>query len=414
MDDLTAKKELVQLPSGISPNFEALHKTFPSSAYLRAHAPKNVPLFSFEYGDTGAGADVGIRDNWAAFDAIKVVPRYGGITTVPPTEVELFGTRYSAPIGIAPMGGPSLVWPGADLLMAKAAQRARIPYTLGVAGGATIEDVAKVAPDVFWLQLYRFYQNDHAIGFDLIKRATAAGVKALALTIDVPVRTTRTRESYAGLGREFEPNLRMLYEMAIRPKWLLALLRNGYPRFATIRPYAGARANTNEVIRFARKNMGGVFSWEEVARYRDRWKGPMLVKGILHPADAEKAVSLGLEGIWVSNHGGRQIEALTPSIDVLPAIVAAVGRKATVVLDSGIRSGQDVMRALALGANAAFAGKSFLWAVGALGDQGPGHLIDLYIDELRSSLGQIGARSLAEARDAVVRHPGRWRFDRND
>jgi L-lactate dehydrogenase (cytochrome) len=414
MDDLTVKKELVQMPTGISPNFEALHKTFPSSAYLRARAPKNVPRFSFEYGDTGAGADVGIQHNWAAFDAIKVVPRYGAITTVPPTEVELFGTRYSAPIGIAPMGGPSLIWPGADLLMAKAAQRARIPYTLGVAGGATIEDVAKVAPDVFWLQLYRFYQNDHAIGFDLIKRATAAGVKALALTIDVPVRTTRTRESYAGLGREFEPNLRMIYEMMIRPRWLLALLRNGYPRFATIRPYAGANPSTNDVIRFARKNMGGVFSWEEVARYRDRWKGPMLVKGVLHPADAEKAVSLGIEGIWVSNHGGRQIEALTPSIDVLPAIVAAVGRKATIVLDSGIRSGQDVMRALALGANAAFAGKSFLWAVGALGDAGPGHLIDLYIDELRSSLGQIGARSLAEARDAVVRHPGAWRFDRND
>ncbi|MGH6665560.1 MAG: alpha-hydroxy acid oxidase, partial [Pseudolabrys sp.] len=341
MDDLTAKKELAQMPSGLNPNFQALHKLFPSSAYLRARAPKNVPKFSFEYGDTGAGADTGIKDNWAAFDAIKVVPRYGAITTVPPTDVELFGTRYSAPIGIAPMGGPSLVWPGADLLMAKAAQRARIPYTLGVAGGATIEDVAKVAPDVFWLQLYRFYQNDHAIGFDLIKRATAAGVKALALTIDVPVRTTRTRESYAGLGREFEPNLRMIYEMLIRPKWLMALLRHGYPRFATIRPYAGAKSSTNEVIRFARKNMGGVFSWEEVARYRDRWKGPMLVKGILHPADAEKAVSLGLEGIWVSNHGGRQIEALTPSIDVLPAIVAAVGRKATVVLYSGIRSGQD-------------------------------------------------------------------------
>ncbi len=414
MDDLTAKKALTQLPHGVSPNFEALHKLFPTSAYLRARAPRNVPFFSFEYGDTGAGADVGIEHNWAAFDAIKVVPRYGGIITVPPTEVELFGTRYAAPVGIAPMGGPSLVWPGADLMLAKAAQRARVPYTLGVAGGATIEDVAKVAPDVFWLQLYRFYQNEHAIGFDLIKRAAAAGVKALALTLDVPVRTTRSRESYAGLGREFRPNLRMLGEMAVRPKWLMALLRNGYPRFATIRQYAGANKSTNEVIAFARKNMGGVFSWEEVARYRDRWKGPMLVKGILHPADAEKAVSLGIEGIWVSNYGGRQIEALVPSIDVLPAIVGAVGQKATVVLDSGIRSGQDVMRALALGAKAAFAGKSFLWALGALGDAGPGHLIDLYVDELRSSLGQIGARSLDEARDAVVRHPGAWRFDRND
>jgi isopentenyl diphosphate isomerase/L-lactate dehydrogenase-like FMN-dependent dehydrogenase len=414
MDDVTGRKVQSHLPHGLNANFEALHKLFPTSAYLRRQAPRSIPRFSFEYGDTGAGADVGIAQNWAAFDAIKVVPRYGAITTVPPIEVELFGTRYAAPIGIAPMGGPSLVWPGADLLMAKAAQRARIPYTLGIAGGASIEQVAKVAPDVFWLQLYRFYQNDHAIGFDLIKRATAAGVKALALTIDVPVRTTRSRESYAGLGREFHPNLRMLYEMAIRPKWLLALLRNGYPRFATIRQYAPAGASTNQVINFARQNMGGVFSWEEVARYRERWKGPMLVKGILHPADAERVVSLGIEGVWVSNHGGRQIEALAPSIDVLPAIVAAVGQKATVVLDSGIRSGQDVMRALALGAKAAFAGKSFLWAVGALGDAGPGHLIDLYIDELRSSLGQIGARSPAEAREAVIRHPGVWRFDRND
>ena len=275
-----------QMPSGINPNFETLHKRFPTSAYLRARAPKNVPLFSFEYGDTGAGADVGIAQNWAAFDAIKVAARYGAITTVPPTDVELFGTRYAAPIGIAPMGGPSLVWPGADLLMAKAAQRARVPYTLGVAGGASIEEVAKVAPDVFWLQLYRFYQNDHAIGFDLIKRATAAGVKALALTIDVPVRTTRSRESYAGLGGEFRPTPRMLYEMIVRPKWLLALLRNGYPRFATIRQYVGPRASTNEVIRFARDNMGGVFSWEEVARYRDKLEGADA--GQRHPASGRR------------------------------------------------------------------------------------------------------------------------------
>ena len=414
MHDLTAKKEMAQMPHGIGSNFERLHKLFPTSAYLRAKAKDNVPLFSFEYGDTGAGADVGIAHNWAAFDAIKIVPRYGGITTVPPVDVELFGSRYAAPIGIAPMGGPSLVWPGADLMLAKAAQRARVPYTLGVAGGATIEDVAKVAPDVFWLQLYRFYQNDHAIGFDLIKRATAAGVKVLALTIDVPVRTTRSRESYAGLGREFHPTPRMIREMIVRPRWLWALLRNGYPRFATIRQYVGKNAGTNEVIRFARNNMGGVFSWEEVARYRDKWKGPMLVKGVLHPADAEKAVSMGIDGIWVSNHGGRQIEALAPSIDCLPAIVSAVGKKATIVLDSGIRSGQDVMRALALGANAAFAGKSFLWALAALGDQGPTHLIDLYVDELRSSLGQIGARSITDARDATIHHPGAWRFDRND
>jgi (S)-mandelate dehydrogenase len=377
-----------------------MHDTTPMQSFLPSG---QSPRFQ-------AGNDVGVAHNWAALDAIKVVPRYGVMPALPPTGVELFGSKYDAPIGIAPMGGPSIVWPGADLLMAKAAQQARVPYTLGVAGGATIEQVGEVAPDVFWLQLYRFAHNDHKIGFDLVSRAQAAGVKVLTLTLDVPVRTTRSRETYAGLGGEFRPTLRMLYEMMIRPKWLLALLRNGYPRFATIRSYVGKNASTNEVINFARREMGGAFSWEEVARYRERWKGPMMVKGILHPDDAEKAVSLGIDGIWVSNHGGRQIEAVAPSIDCLPGIVAAVGKKATVVLDSGIRSGQDVMRALALGADAAFAGKSFLWAVAALGDDGPAQLIDLYIDELRASLGQIGAHSPAEARLVKILHPGRIEY----
>jgi L-lactate dehydrogenase (cytochrome) len=288
--------------------------------------------------------------------------------------------------------------------MAKAAQRACVPYTLSVAGGATIEQAAEAAPDVFWVQLYRFWHDDHKIGFDLVRRAQAVDAKVLLLTLDVPVRTTRSRETYAGLANEFRPTIRMLYEMMTRPRWLFALLRHGYPRFATIGDYAPAGASTNEIIAFARARMGGSFSWEEVKRYRDAWKGPMAVKGILHPEDALKAAELGIDGIWVSNHGGRQIEALVPSIDVLPAIVSAIGKRATVLLDSGVRSGQDVMRALALGADAAFAGKSFLWAVAALGDDGPDYLINLYIDELRASLGQIGARSVAEAKEATIRH----------
>ncbi len=408
MHDMTAKKEALPAYTPHS-NFAKWHKLFPTTAWMRRQAPRNVPRFAFEYGDTGAGNDVGIAHNWAAFDAIKVAPRYGLVVSPPPAEVELFGTRYNAPIGIAPMGAPSLVWPGADVLMAKAAQRARVPYALSTAGGLTIEQAAQLAPDVFWLQLYRFWRDDHKIGFDLMRRAEAVETKVLALTLDVPVRTTRSRETYAGLAGEFHPTARMLYEMLVRPKWLLAFMRRGYPRFATISEYAKSN-NTNTIIRFARQNMGGAFTWEEVKRYRDHWKGKLAVKGVLHPADAEKAVAIGIEGIWVSNHGGRQIEALMPSIDVLPAVVSAVGNKATVLINSGVRSGQDVMRALALGADAAFAGKSFLWAVAALGEDGPAQLIDLYIDELRASLGQIGAHSPAEARQATVQHPGAIRF----
>ena len=319
MHDMTAKETAkpAALPAYTPhPNFARHHKQFPTTAWMRRKAPHNVPRFAFEYGDTGAGNDVGIQHNWAAFDAIKVSPRYGKVITPPPAEVELFGTRYNAPIGIAPMGAPSLVWPGADVLMAQAAQRARVPYALSTAGGLTIEEAARHAPDVFWLQLYRFWRDDHKIGFDLMRRAEAVGTKVLALTLDVPVRTTRSRETYAGLGGEFRPNARMLYEMLVRPKWLLAFMRRGYPRFATISEYAKSN-NTNAIIRFARANMGGAFTWEEVKRYRDVWKGKLAVKGVLHPADAEQAVALGIEGIWVSNHGGRQIEALSPSIDVL-------------------------------------------------------------------------------------------------
>jgi (S)-mandelate dehydrogenase len=412
MDDDKLRKSF--MPAGQTPNFNKHLREFPTSLYFRKKAPRRVPRFAFEYGDTGAGDDVGIAHNWAALDGVTIVPRYGVTAVSPPVGVELFGTKYAAPIGVAPIGGPSIVWPGADLIMARAAQAARVPYVLSVVGGATVEQVAEAAPDVAWFQIYRFAGDDHRMGFDLVRRAQTAGIKVLTLTVDTPVRTVRSRETYAGLGGEFHPNARMIWEMLMRPRWLLALLRNGYPRFASMQHYAAGKATkkptTNDIIRFARSEMGGAFLWDEIARYRDAWKGPMALKGILHPEDAEKAVALGIDGIWVSNHGGRQIEALVPTIDALPGIASVVGGKATVLFDSGIRSGQDVMRALALGAKAAFAGKSFLWAIAALGEEGPGQLIDLYINELRGSLGQIGAQSPDDARNARVVHPTRIAF----
>ena len=405
------KKEAATAPTK-NPRFAVLQRRFPTIAYLRAHARRHSPRFAFEYMDGGAGADIGIAHNWAALDAVKLVPRYGVMPSLPPIGAELFGRRYSAPFGVAPMGGPSIVRPGADLLLAKAAQRARVPYVLGLAGGATIEQIAHVAPDVFWFQLYRCAKNDHAIGFDLVRRADAAGVNVLMLTLDVPVRTTRSREVVVGLGGAglFRPGPRMLWDIATSPGWAWAMLKNGQPRFANIKHYAGANASLNEVIHFARSEMGGAFSWEEVARYRERWKGPLVVKGILHPADAERAVKLGVDGLVVSNHGGRQIEALPAAIDCLPAVVRAVGSRATVLMDSGVRSGTDVVRALALGAAAAFAGKAFLWSLGALGPEGPGHVIDLLTDETQSALGQIGAHAPTEARAVVVHHPGALQF----
>ena len=393
-----------------NPRFSALHRRFPTVAYLRRHARRQVPNFAFEYMDGGAGADGGIARNSHALDAVELVPRYGITTTLPPVDVELFGKRYSAPIGVAPMGGPSLVWPGADQYLAAAAQRARVPYTLGLVGGMTVERAAEIAPDVLWFQLYRCSRNDHAIGFDLLRRAETVGVHALVLTLDVPVRTTRPREVAVGITSPFRPDLRMIAGILSSPGYLKSLWTHGQPRFGNLKPYTSDTADVNEVAAFVRREMGGAFTWDEVARYRERWKRPLVVKGILHPADAEKCVALGVDGIVVSNHGGRQVEGLPAPIDVLPAIARAVGGRATVMLDSGVRSGLDVVRAVALGADAAFAGKAFLWGLGALGVEGPGHVIDLMIDEMKSAFGQVGALRPEQARSAVIRHPGAMHF----
>jgi L-lactate dehydrogenase (cytochrome) len=393
-----------------NPAFIGLHRRFPNIAYLRRRARRRLPSFAFEYLDGGAGADGGIARNWRALDAVELVPRYGITIALPPVDIELFGKRYAAPIGVAPMGGPSIVWPGADQYLAAAAQRARVPYTLGLVGGMTVERAAEIAPDVLWFQLYRCSRNEHAIGYDLVRRADAAGVNVLMLTLDVPVRTTRAREVAAGVTSPFRPGLRMACGILACPAYLTSLWRHGQPRFGNLKPYAASTANVNEVVAFVRREMGGAFTWDEIANYRDRWKRPLVVKGILHPADAEKCVALGVDGIIVSNHGGRQVEGLPATIDVLPAIRRAAGNRATVMLDSGIRSGLDVVRAVALGADAVFAGKAFLWGLGALGSRGPAHVIDLFIDEMKSTFGQIGARQPAEACAATIRHAGALQF----
>jgi isopentenyl diphosphate isomerase/L-lactate dehydrogenase-like FMN-dependent dehydrogenase len=333
------------------------------------------------------------------------------VVSPPPADCTLFGRRYTAPIGVAPVGGPGTVYPGAERHFAKACQAAGVPYTLGLLSGITFDEAARLAPDVLWLQLYRFARNDHAIGFDLVKRAAAAGVHVLMLTIDTPIRTTRTREVKSGIVTPFRLTTRLKLDALTSPHWTRAFLRTGVPRFVNLVPYMGADTGIEAAAAFQQREGGGAFTWEEVARYRDKWKKPLLVKGVLHPEDAEKAVALGLDGIVVSNHGGRQIEALPGPIDMVPAIAAAVGKRATILYDSGVRSGVDVARAIALGADACLAGKAFLWSLGALGEKGPAHMINIFTDELRATLGQLGCPTVGDLRDVPVRHPGAYRAE---
>jgi (S)-mandelate dehydrogenase len=235
------------------------------------------------------------------------------------------------------------------------------------------------------------------------------GVQALVLTIDTPVRTIRPREVKSGIVNPFKLTTRLRLDAMSSPRWLYALAKHGIPRFVALRRYMPPNMTSlEESAAFIRQEQGGAFTWEEIAKYREVWKGPLVLKGVLHPADAERAVSLGVEGLFVTNHGGRQIDALPSSIDALPAIRAAVGKKATLILDSGVRSGVDVARAIACGADAAFAGKSFLWSLGALGPKGPAHLIDIYANDLRATLGQLGCNTIGELSTIGKRHPGVW------
>ena len=394
---------------GPTPEQLALRRRFPTAQDLRARARKRLPNFAFEYVDGGAGgADNGIARNWDAFGSIEMMPRYGNVVRPPPTDITLFGKPYSAPIGIAPIGGPGTGFPGAETYMAKAAQAAKIPYTLGVLSAITMERAMEIAPDVAWLQLYRFSNDEHRIGLDLVRRAGEAGINALVLTWDTPVRTTRPREVKSGIMSPFKLNMKLRMDALSSPHWFLSMMKNGIPRWLNLRPYMDGNVGLEEAAAFMRREQGGAFTWDEIARYRDAWKGPLVIKGVLHPADAERLVSLGIDGIFVTNHGGRQIEALPASVDALPAIASAVGGKAALIVDSGVRSGVDVARALALGADAAFAGKAFLWSLGALGGEGPAHMIDLFKAELSATLGQLGCRTVEELRDVKRRHPGAW------
>jgi (S)-mandelate dehydrogenase len=385
-----------------------LRRRFPTIEDLRARARRRVPRFAFDFVDGGANDETCVERNVKAFRAVELLPRYCIDTKGASTEVELFGARYAAPIGMAPMGSPGLMWPGAEEYMAKAAQRARIPFVLATPANAAIERIAELAPDVFWFQLYRFPYDDHAITFDLVRRADAAGARVLVPTVDSAGKSKRPRDIRNGVALPFPITAYNAWQVATSPAWAMSLLRHGMPRTENLVPYAGPDPTQVSTGRTMQLRSGGSHTWDELARLRERWRRAFVVKGILHPQDAERAVALGADGIIVSNHGGRHFDGAPASIDMLPAIVAAVGSRSTVMIDSGIRGGLDVVRALALGAKAGFTGRPFLYGLAALGPIGAAHVVDLFLDEIRTEFTHTGIRSVAEAAAVTARHPGAW------
>lgn len=360
---------------------------YPSVDHLHAAAKKRLPKFSYDYVDGGTGPEVGRALNRDAIEAVKMTPRYVVERKPVEMETELFGRKYAKPFGIAPMGLASLQWPKAELHFAKAGRQANIPVTLSTACCVDIEEFAEVAGDNAWYQLYP--PKDEEVNDDLIKRASDSGYKALMVTVDVPARGWRPRDMYNGLAVPPRISAATIWNAAMRPHWSLATLASGLPHFKTLGRYSKDKSMRG-MAEFVSDQLGRPTSIDRLKRIRDKWKGDLIIKGVMHPADAEAAIELGYNGILVSNHGGRQLDAAPSTIEVLPEIVDVVGDRAAVMIDSGFSNGLDVMKGLALGAKFVFCGRAFMWGLGALGPTGPSHVADMLTSELELQLVQLG------------------------
>lgn len=375
-------------------------------ADLRLRAKARVPYFAFNFVDDGQ--PMALERNRAALDAVQMVARYGYGQPYTSTEATLFGRKYAAPLGVAPMGMGGVMWSGAEEYLAAAAQAAGIPYTLATPGASSIERIAKIAPDVFWFQAGALPSDDYKNTLELTRRARDAGAHVLLTTIDTPVSPQRPRDA---LTFPFRPTPRMVMAVARSPAWLMQIMKRGAPNFANLREYAGPEASNSDVNRFGLTEIRGGMTWDTVRRLRDLWPRALVVKGIQHPRDVDLALALGADGVLVSNHGARQTEFAPATIDLLPAVAKRVNGRMAILMDGGVRSGVDVVRALAVGANFVLAGRPFLYGAGALGEKGASYVTGLLIDEIRAALAQIGALNVKEVADTIVRHPGAYSFE---
>jgi isopentenyl diphosphate isomerase/L-lactate dehydrogenase-like FMN-dependent dehydrogenase len=375
-----------------------------SIAALRAQARAALPRLVFDYMDGGAEDEAALRGNTAAFDALRLVPRAGRDVTGRDLSVELFGRRWAMPFGIAPTGLADLARPGADLAIARAAAAADIPFILSTTATTDIETVARAIPDHLWFQLYM--PADRAIGHDLVRRARDAGAGVLVVTLDVPAPGKRERDLLNGFSLPFRLGPRTLLDFALHPRWARRMSAAAPPRFASLAPYAPSGAGSTSLAAFMARQITADLTWEELARLRDIWPRPILAKGVLSAADVEQAARLGLDGVILSNHGGRQVGLAAAPVDLLEEAVRAAGGRTLVMLDSGIRRGAHIAASVALGAAMTFAGRPTLYGAAVGGQAGAAAAIGILRDELDRCLAMLGARSPAELDLAMVRRPG--------
>lgn len=366
-----------------------------SSLDLRERARSRIPRFAFDYLDGGAGEEDALRRSRQAFRRTSLTSR---ILVNSARKADLshrfLDRSWALPFGIAPLGLPGLAWPGADLAFARAAEACGAPYVCPTPATETLEVLRKAAPTRSLFQLY--VGASSAITDDLIARAEEAGFETIIVTADVPRPGKRLRDLRNGFGLPLKLKGGTIFDLARHPSWSLATLRNGAPRLANLAPYVDAGAGARTLAQVMSAQSSGRLDWDVFAQIRRRWRGKLVLKGVLHPDDAAAAVSAGADAIQVSNHGGRQLDGAPASLDALVQIRATVPAGFPVAIDGGVRSGEDILKALEAGADFVFVGRPFLYAVAAHGLEGPKMLFDMLANELETAMALTGKNKIAQ------------------
>jgi len=366
---------------------QQINYKYPSVDDLRIRAKAKIPKFAFEYLDGGCNNDVNLKKNTSRIRDVELKPKYLVDYTPPNLKTELFGHEYDAPFGISPVGLQGLMWPKSPEILAKAAFNHNIPFVLSTVTTASIESISEITEGRAWFQLY--HPAEERVTKDLLKRAEAAHCPVLVILADVPSFGYRPRDIRNGLSMPPKMTVSNILSAMKRPHWALNTLINGQPSFEILKPYMQKNLNLNQLAKFMDATFSGRLNEDKIKRIRDLWKGKLVLKGAESIHDVEKAYQLGLDGVIISNHGGRQVDVGQATIESLNTIIPLYKDKIKVMMDSGIRGGADVARVMASGADFSFMGRTFMYGVSALGKKGGNHTIAMLKTQLTQVMEQM-------------------------
>lgn len=358
---------------------------------LRRLAHRRLPRAVFDFFDGGAEDERTLRANAAAFEGVRLLPRVLVDVEQVDMATEVVGGASALPLAIAPTGGVGFGWPGGDIAIARAAAALGVPYALSTTATASIEQIAAQAPGRLWFQAYVL--RDRALFERLIQRAFDAGYEGLMVTVDLPVGGKRERDFRNHFSVPFRFTSKNLVDFALHPAWALGIARHGMPVFENLvgmQTGAAAGSSTTAIASSVGKNYDAGFDWSRLQGLRERWPRKLIVKGVAHPQDATRLAALGVDAIVVSNHGGRQLDGGAATLDLLPAVLAAVGGKVPVLVDGGVRRGSDVLKARALGAQAVLVGRATLYGAVAAGGPGAARALHILQDEVARTMRLCG------------------------